>query len=382
MPWYDNQLPVIGGDLIQIDQMKRQNAQDERRNALADIAMQRGEEQYQQQRQDRLSAEQRQQAEQALSRAQWAKGKPKAVIERQFPEVTANFERQTGIPWAQADEGAVAQFTDDSVARLSQGLGLAPPQEAQPRYTQVGDSLLEVPTKSGETPRVAFTAPQKQGGTGTLYKVQTSSGPRYVTAEEARGLPPAEDAPAAPTPKSAMQLRKEFESLPEVKDFKVILPQLVSARKAPDTGAGDLQMVYTVAKLLDPQSVVRESETAMVLDSTHPMARIFGTANFMLGGNGRLTPGIRKQMLDMLNERALATRRQYDAARKNFDEYAQQSGFDRQWVTGTHPAASVDPSARLGAAPARQEAPPSAVEFLRKNPQTKAAFKAKYGYLP
>ena len=131
MPWYDNQLPVIGGNLIQIDQLKRQNAQDERRNALADIAMQRGEEQYQQQRQDRLSAEQRQQAEQALSRAQWARGKPKAVIERQFPEVTANFEKQTGIPWAQADEGAVAQFTDDSIARLATGLGMAPPQAEQ-----------------------------------------------------------------------------------------------------------------------------------------------------------------------------------------------------------------------------------------------------------
>ena len=377
MAW-QNMLPgpvTVGQDVPQIANMLANRDQQNRQNQLADIAMQRQDMRWNQEQGDR---QQEEKLRSAWARIQQAKGAPPEVqaqviaqLSQEDPEFGAVFGR---MPPEQAIQHAEAG--------IGAKLGMQPQQPAAPRYTQVGDSLLEVPTKSGETPRVAFTAPQKPAGTGTLYKVQTPNGPRYVTAEEARGLPPAEDAPAAPTPKSAMQLRKEFEAQPEVKDFKVILPQLVAARKAPDTGAGDLQIVYTVAKLLDPQSVVRESETAMVLQSVNPISRIVGAGRFNFEGKGRLEPKIRAQLLSMLNERALATRQQYDAARRNFDEYAQQSGFDRQWVTGTHPAASIDPSARLGAAPARQEAPPSAVEFLRKNPQTKAAFKAKYGYLP
>ena len=232
MPWQNMlaQMPVIGGDLIQIDQLKRQNVQDERRNALADIAMQRGEEQYQQQRQDRLSAEQRQQAEQALSRAQWARGKPKAVIERQFPEVTANFEKQTGIPWAQADEGSVAQFTDDSIARLATGLGMAPPQEAQPaapKYMNVGGTLLEVPTEAGGTPRVAYREPQTQAAPAEskpqLVEITLPDGStqkQWVRPGESQGQPVG--APVKPRPAIAPK---------DVNTAKMKLTQIAVAKR-------------------------------------------------------------------------------------------------------------------------------------------------------
>lgn len=159
------------------------------------------------------------------------------------------------------------------------------------------------------------------------------------------------------TPRQAAQtrigLRKEFDSLSEVKAFKEIAPVLVSARKAPDTPAGDILLAYTVGKLLDPNSVVREGELAMVAKAGSPIERILGTTRFVAGEGGRLTPVQRNQLLGMLNERALANRQAYDAARANYEGYARESGVDPRSVVGTHIASAYAPR---GAQPAKPPA--------------------------
>ena len=64
--------------------------------------------------------------------------------------------------------------------------------------------------------------------------------------------------------KDATALRKEFEGLPEVKDFRdmtVAYKKIESSSKNPSP-AGDISLVFSYMKMLDPGSTVRETEYA------------------------------------------------------------------------------------------------------------------------
>ena len=165
-----------------------------------------------------------------------------------------------------------------------------------------------------------------------------------------------------------------------MKDFQAALPVLVSARKMPDTGAGDIGLIYSVGKVLDPNSVVREGELALALKSDGLLAQVIGTTRLNLGKGGRLPPETRQRLLDMLNERVMAYRQAYDRDFQQYGQYAQEMGLDPTAVTGRHATTAYveTPKPPQGG----KQAPAEAVAYLRQNPQYKAAFRAKYGYLP
>jgi hypothetical protein len=64
--------------------------------------------------------------------------------------------------------------------------------------------------------------------------------------------------------KEATSLRKEFEGLPEVKDFRQLqssYEKIKTVTKKPSP-AGDISLVFSYMKMLDPSSTVREGEYA------------------------------------------------------------------------------------------------------------------------
>jgi hypothetical protein len=160
--------------------------------------------------------------------------------------------------------------------------------------------------------------------------------PMWLRPGESTGTPVG--APTKPSGKNATPLRKEFNNLPEVKSFGIVLPNLLAARNAPDSAAGDLMIVYNTAKLLDDQSAVKEGETQMVLGAANPVSKIIGAGRFNFEGKGRLTPEVRKQLLTMLNTKAVEVRSQYDRVRGQYAGYAQAEGISPNDVVGTHPA--------------------------------------------
>ena len=151
--------------------------------------------------------------------------------------------------------------------------------------------------------------------------------------------------------KDVIAMRKEFDSLPEVKNYKEIAPVLMSARRAPDTPAGDIQLAYTVGKILDPNSVVREGELALAIKAGSPLERLLGQGTYVAGQGARMTPEIRRQLLEMVNERALAVRQQYDAARANYEGYARDMGVAPASIIGQHVANAYTPKAGAKSAP-------------------------------
>lgn len=137
-------------------------------------------------------------------------------------------------------------------------------------------------------------------------------------------------------------LRKEFNALPEVKNYRDISAIYNAAKKAPDTPAGDFALIYGVGKILDPGSVVREGEMSMVMAAGSPAQRVQGYLN-VLRGKGRLTPELRNELRMMLNNAASERKTLYEKARETYGKVATQRGYNPDEVFIASPGIA-DPS--------------------------------------
>lgn len=285
----------------------------------------------------------------------------KGAAQALFPDLVAQFEQMHGpgswgaLPPEQAK--ALVQAGRDKSAML---LGLAPERkfETVGDFQNPGAGIYQRDPTTGELRQV--TAPQRPNEPPAGYRYAADGNLTYVPGGPADpknrsdrappsgyrwtkdgGLEAIKGGPNDPTGpgarKAAAPLRKEFRTLESVKAYETSLPLIKSAEKAPDTGYGDLQLIYTAGKVLDPGSVVREGELALTVAAGSPLQRIIGKTRFTLEKGGRLTPAVREQILDMLNERVGAYKQAYDQDRQTYTQYASDAGLDPMAIVGKHP---------------------------------------------
>lgn len=135
-----------------------------------------------------------------------------------------------------------------------------------------------------------------------------------------------------------MKMRDAFEGTPIVKEYRTALPIYTAALKREPTGAGDNALIYDYAKVMDPGSVVRESEMQMAGNA----GSVFDTAaaklkkQFGIEGGGQLSDdvrqGLRKEMLTKITE----MNRGYNSQRQRYRADANAFGFDPDRVIGVH----------------------------------------------
>lgn len=115
--------------------------------------------------------------------------------------------------------------------------------------------------------------------------------------------------------KTETDLRKEFADLPEVKRYKSAYPSFNAIQKAAkiNNPQADINLVYGLAKLYDPESVVREGEYATIANSQAIPEWIKGTAQRLMGG-GRLTEETKRQILEQANIRIKGLENEYSNA--------------------------------------------------------------------
>lgn len=138
------------------------------------------------------------------------------------------------------------------------------------------------------------------------------------------------DGQPLPNPKAredADALRKEWNALPEVKNYREVVPIINAAKTAPDTPAGDFALIYGVGKILDPGSVVREGEMNMVIKSGSPAERVKSYLTY-LQGNGRITPQMRTELNQMLSGRVGEMKASFDAAKDSYMGIVTRRGHD------------------------------------------------------
>ena len=134
-----------------------------------------------------------------------------------------------------------------------------------------------------------------------------------------------------PRYKNEMELRKEYDMLPEVKDYKTVRSNYERIQKGVElgTGAGDAAIVFGYMKMLDPTSVVREGEQATTRNAAGVPEAIRGMYNQLIGG-GQLSAEARTQILS-------AAERVYGESAANIEDLNKR-------YTGIAGAWNIDPT--------------------------------------
>jgi hypothetical protein len=147
----------------------------------------------------------------------------------------------------------------------------------------------------------------------------------------AAGGPAAVDIGGAP-PKvdfdKVTDLRKEWTKLPGVLAFQAqsdALGRIVASAKDP-SAAGDMALLYGYMKLLDPGSVVRETEFATAAASGSLPEQIQGYATKLLNGQ-RLTADQRADFLARATAIYKNAEAEYDNVRGQYTAIAERNGF-------------------------------------------------------
>lgn len=113
-------------------------------------------------------------------------------------------------------------------------------------------------------------------------------------------------------------LRSQFLGLQPVRDYMTMIPQIREVRAAATrenpSRLNDINLVFAFAKMLDPQSVVREGEQIQVLRAQGLGESVIGAIQRLNGGSG-LTPETRQQLMREANSR-------FDSAQSVYREFA------------------------------------------------------------
>lgn len=183
-------------------------------------------------------------------------------------------------------------------------------------------------------------------------------------AEKARRRPLArptkpERPSAAPTREERITtgLRREFEAQPAVKSFGDVQAAFGKVSEASKGGspASDLSMLYSYAKLLDPGSVVRESEFQTMAQTGAFGDKVAAAVKKVAVGE-RLTEAQRADFVKAARQQLSVYERQFDETAKRYETLAKKSNVAPEDVVFRR-TAFVEPSVQ----------PPSVTRVKRKS---------------
>lgn len=124
-------------------------------------------------------------------------------------------------------------------------------------------------------------------------------------------------------------LRKEVQDLPSYKSYQMAVPAVNSMVESfgKDTRAADLDYVYALARVFDPNSVVREGEMVLVNNTQSLPDQLVGYINALNGGE-RLTPDTRRALWEAASGRMAQYKEQLDADLGSFRDIAGRYGLN------------------------------------------------------
>jgi hypothetical protein len=134
---------------------------------------------------------------------------------------------------------------------------------------------------------------------------------------------------------NALKLRSDFRSEPVYKGFeetKAAKNQIDQAAKMASP-AGDLAAATKIMKILDPGSVVRESELGMAMAATGVEDRVRNYAQMVIDGT-KLTPKQRTDFIDLSNKLYDASAEQFNQKRGEYKGIAERNKLDVEAAVG------------------------------------------------
>ena len=144
------------------------------------------------------------------------------------------------------------------------------------------------------------------------------------------------------------KIADKFNGEPAVKKYKtgaIALQEMESLAKE-ETAESDQGLINGYAKILDPESVVREGEYATVAKGGGILNQIKNAADVSLG-EARLQPAQRQKLLEAARALQRGRQSEYSRIRSQYEERARQYGLDPQRSLGIDDV--VQPSAGVKA---------------------------------
>jgi hypothetical protein len=134
---------------------------------------------------------------------------------------------------------------------------------------------------------------------------------------------------------NTLKLRSDFRSEPIYKDFQAIDGAYRQINKSLDAGtaAGDLAASTKLMKLLDPTSVVRESELAMAMQATGKLDQLYNYANKIATGQF-LSPKQKGEFRTLATEFYNSAGEQYNMKRGEYADIAERNQINVPDVVG------------------------------------------------
>lgn len=168
-----------------------------------------------------------------------------------------------------------------------------------------------------------------------------------------------------------MSLGKAFKAEPIYKDFndmKSAFSQVISSFKQ-GTPIGDVAGATKIMKLLDPGSVVRESELAIAMQAGGRLDRLQNYFSLWASGE-KLTPTQREDFQALANELYAAAGQAYNQKRAEYENFGRSYGFKNldTALGGQATLPSIVKKPPAGKAPPASATPPSIQDILNKYP--------------
>lgn len=150
--------------------------------------------------------------------------------------------------------------------------------------------------------------------------------------------------------KDESDLRKEVNALPEIKDWTLIDGQvkrldaaMEEARKGGNNVAVDQALITIFNKMLDPSSVVRESEYARTPGDLAVLSRIKGQWDKISSGGAGLSDPDRVAIYNMAKKYGKVAQRKYNETKTFYEGIAKRNNFDVENIFPKYEEVNNDP---------------------------------------
>jgi hypothetical protein len=319
--------------------------------------------QFQQSRQNAVRTREQDLAGENARKAQFVLADPTNAVEI--------FKKESADEYAQLSQQAGRDLTPDEVVNLARRslahwgprAGMSPGSQAdvgplesivgpdgKPVFATRGQAVGKTPfAAGGEGPSMQLVTRPAAGGMVQDFGYNPKTNSMQPVGQPYK--------PAAGEDKSftmANTLRDEFTN--QTKDYGTIQASYnnIKATAKTPSAAGDIALLTSYMKMIDPGSTVREGEFATAQNASSVPEKARATYNQLLTGE-RLTPAIRNDFVNQAGNIFKSRDTQYKVTRKRYENHAKRAGLNPidvigedappETPTGGEPASGAEPTA-------------------------------------
>lgn len=258
---------------------------------------------------------------------------------------------------AQAMQGMSPRINQNRLVSLMMGVDpiaaakMLTPEPAEMMSVSPGSVVIDK-----KTGKQVFAAPAKEGESPEIVRLQRLRDSMPPTSPQRAELDQFIKSKINPRPLVSVtmnegqkgfdnesKLRGDFKSEPIYKEFQDTQSAYKQIKRALDQGTpiGDTAAATKIMKLLDPGSVVRESELAMAMAATGKLDRLKNYVQMQISGN-KLTPQQRIEFGVLADEFYNAAQQAFNSKRSEYEQLGKDYGLNTNRALGPAPARVID----------------------------------------